>query len=171
MKILIENEEMTKLPELMLTEKYQNIAFQKYYFAEITKLNYLKMMKMMIDNGFNVKRCYNKCIEIACKNGLLDVVKFLIEIGYDNNLRKHCAVTLAFEHNHVDILKYMIDNNYIKYSVHFLLKSIELVMNRKYYDSLIYISTLSNFNKSKIIMVAKKNQIDVRDIFANISPN
>ncbi|AGD91927.1 putative ankyrin repeat protein [Megavirus lba] len=168
MKILTENEEMAKLPELMLTEEYQNIVFQKYYFVKITELNYLKMM---IDNGFNIKRCYNKCMEIACKNGLLDVVKFLIEIGYDNNLRKHCAVTLAFEHNHVDILKYMIDNNYIKYSVRFLLKSIELVMNRKYYDSLIYISTLSNFNKRKIIMVAKKNQIDVSDIFANISPN
>ncbi|AEQ33058.1 ankyrin repeat protein [Megavirus chiliensis] len=125
------------------------------------------MMKMIIDNGFKVP--YDTCMKIACKNGSLDVVKFLVEGKYYTyKLCEHCAVTLAFEHNHVDILKYLIDNNYIKYNVRFLLKSIELVMNRKYYDSLIYISTLSNFNKSKIIMVAKKNQIDVRDIFANI---
>ncbi|AEX61095.1 putative ankyrin repeat protein [Megavirus vitis] len=170
MKILTENEEVAKLSELMLTDKYQNITFQKYYFAKITKLSYFKMMKMMIDNGFKVP--YNTCMKIACKNGLLDVVKFLIEGKYYTYKPcEYCAVTLAFEHNHVDILKYMIDNNYIKYSVRFLLKSIELVMNRKYYDSLIYISTLSDFNKRKIIMVAKKNQIDVRDIFANISPN
>ncbi len=170
MKILIENEEMAKLPELILTDKYQNIAFQKYYFAEITKLSYLKMMKMMIVNGFKVP--YNTCMKIACKNGLLDVVKFLIEGKYYiYEPCEHRAVTLAFEHNHVDILKYLIDNNYIKYSVRFLLKSIELVMNREYYDSLKYISTLSDFNKRKIIMVAKKNQINTRDIFANMSPN
>ncbi|ANB50187.1 putative ankyrin repeat protein [Powai lake megavirus] len=167
MKILNENEEMAKLPELMLTNEYQSRNFQKYYFAEMTKLGYLKMMKMMIDNGFKVP--YDTCMKIACKNGLLDVVKFLIEGKYYTYKPcEYCAVTLAFEHNHVDILKYLIDNNYIKYNVRFLLKSIELVMNRKYYDSLIYISTLSDFNKRKIIMVAKKNQIDVRDIFANI---
>ncbi len=166
MEILTENEEINKLPELMSTDEYQNTAFQQYYFVKITKLGYLEIMKMMIDNGFNIKIFYNICMNTACKNGLLDVVKFLIENKYKPDKPcEHYAVTLAFEHNHTDILKYLIDNNYVKYNVRFSLKSIELVMDRKYYDSLKYISTLSDFNKRKVIMVSKKNQIDWVDIF------
>lgn len=166
MKILTENEEINKLPELMSTDEYKNTAFQQYYFAKITRFGYLEIMKIMIDNGFNIKICYNICMNIACKNGLLNVVNFLIENKY--NLDKPCehyAVTLAFEHNHVDILKYLIDNNHVKRDVCFSLKSIGLVVDRKYYDSLKYISTLSDFNKRKIIMVAKKSKIDWEDIF------
>jgi ankyrin repeat protein len=76
------------------------------------------MVSLLITNGADVnQRLVNKegvslgCVEVACQNGLTDIVKMLVDHGVNINVKGyagHSPLRIASRNGHSDIVKYLI---------------------------------------------------------------
>lgn len=73
----------------------------------------LSLVKTTILKGANVNCSRNSSLQMASRNGHLDVVKYLIEIGHLNELPNFYVLVEAVENKHYDIVKYLLSDNNI----------------------------------------------------------
>ncbi|BCS83709.1 ankyrin containing protein [Cotonvirus japonicus] len=82
--------------------KQGNLNVLKY----ILRLKYEK--NNLIDNKRFEKIGPQKCLEISCEQGRLEIVKFLVKQGTDIHIDDNCAVRWASRNGHLEVVKFLV---------------------------------------------------------------
>ncbi|BCS82768.1 putative ankyrin repeat protein [Cotonvirus japonicus] len=73
------------------------------------RFGHLEVVKFLVERGADIQECNNCAVQWASRKGHLEVVKLLVEKGADIQECNNCAVQWASRRGHLEVVKFLVD--------------------------------------------------------------
>lgn len=95
--------------DIVMTQLMNGVDYESMTTAlvEASKQGHLKIVKILVQKGADVKIHDNEPLRVASKHGHLEIVKFLIDNGADVSANNYEAFRLALDHKHYHVVEFL----------------------------------------------------------------